>query len=60
MAAPAFTVGRNMDHPHLKGKFTLRVWIPVEQVQYSTVQCSGEHKVTTAEGRSSLEALWHL
>lgn len=28
---PAINLGKNMDHPHLKGRFTLRIWVPVEQ-----------------------------
>lgn len=28
---PVINVGKNMDHPHLKGRFILRIWVPVEQ-----------------------------
>ena len=31
MSKPAVKVGKDMDHPHLKGRFTLRIWIPAEQ-----------------------------
>ncbi|CAM9999562.1 unnamed protein product [Laminaria digitata] len=31
MQKPTFNLGRNMDHPHLKGRFTLRFWVPFEQ-----------------------------
>ena len=36
MDKSAFIIGKNMDHPHLKGRFTLRIWIPVEQVRCGT------------------------
>ncbi|CAM9505734.1 unnamed protein product [Choristocarpus tenellus] len=28
----AFVLSRNLDHPHLKGRFKLRLWVPTEQV----------------------------
>lgn len=36
---PDFTVGRNMDHPHLKGRFTLRIWIPAEETALVISKC---------------------
>lgn len=33
--APTFGVGKNMDHPHFKGRFTLRIWVPIEQVRHT-------------------------
>ncbi|CAM9945133.1 unnamed protein product, partial [Discosporangium mesarthrocarpum] len=31
-SASSFVLSRNLDHPHLKGRFKLRLWVPVEQV----------------------------
>ncbi|CAM9223143.1 unnamed protein product, partial [Scytosiphon promiscuus] len=44
---PGFTVGKNMDHPHLKGRFTLRIWIPVEDTALVIGKC-GEIKQETS------------